>query len=81
MAGTGTVRPLRAGVGTAPSSTGNRVAIADDRGVRTFRETHERTNALAAGMSAVGLAADDAVGLLSRDHVGMVAAGVSGDAP
>ncbi|WP_083874290.1 AMP-binding protein [Nocardia paucivorans] len=63
---------LAGGYAAGAAHSPHRVAVVDDRGMRTFHEMHERTNALAAGMSAVGLVAGDAIGLLARNHSGMV---------
>ncbi|MGH8968828.1 MAG: AMP-binding protein [Actinomycetes bacterium] len=52
----------------------DRAAVVDERGTCSFRELHERTNALARGFAATGLSAGEAIGILCRNHQGMVEA-------
>jgi acyl-CoA synthetase (AMP-forming)/AMP-acid ligase II len=47
-------------------------AIIDELGTLTFREVHERTNALAHALSDAGLGERDSVGLMARNHRGFV---------
>ncbi len=44
------------------------VAIVDELGTLTFREVHERTNALANALAEEGIAQGDNVGLMCRNH-------------
>ncbi|MFF2392795.1 acyl-CoA synthetase [Nocardia sp. NPDC058114] len=57
-------------------------ALADERGVLTYRELDEQSNALAHGLLGQGLRGGEVVGVLARDHRGlvlaMVAAGKAG---
>ena len=46
------------------------IAIIDELGTLTFREVHERTNALAHALAADGVAHGDGVGLMCRNHRG-----------
>jgi acyl-CoA synthetase (AMP-forming)/AMP-acid ligase II len=46
------------------------VAIIDEQGTLTFREVHERTNALAHALQADGVAPGDGIGLMCRNHRG-----------
>ena len=47
-------------------------AIIDERGTLTFREVHERTNALAHALQAEGIGVGDSVGLMCRNHRGFI---------
>jgi fatty-acyl-CoA synthase len=47
-------------------------AIIDELGTLTFRQVHERTNALAHALSDAGLGERDSVGLMARNHRGFV---------
>ena len=47
-------------------------AIIDELGTLTFRQVHERTNALAHALSDAGLGEGDSVGLMARNHRGFV---------
>jgi acyl-CoA synthetase (AMP-forming)/AMP-acid ligase II len=51
---------------------GDETAVIDELGTLTFRELHERTNALAHGLAAAGIAAGDGVGLMCRNHRGFI---------
>jgi fatty-acyl-CoA synthase len=44
------------------------LAIVDEIGTLTFRETHERSNALARALAARGVGVGDGVGILCRNH-------------
>jgi fatty-acyl-CoA synthase len=46
------------------------VAIIDELGTLTFREVHERTNALARALQADGVGPGDGIGLMCRNHRG-----------
>jgi fatty-acyl-CoA synthase len=50
------------------------VAIIDELGTLTFREVHERTNALAHALSDEGINEGDNVGIMIRNHRGFVEA-------
>ena len=54
------------------SATRDDVAIIDELGTLTFREVHERTNALAHALAADGIGAGDGVGLMCRNHRGFI---------
>ena len=47
-------------------------AIIDERGTLTFREVHERTNALAHAFQAEGIGVGDSIGLMCRNHRGFI---------
>ncbi len=49
-------------------------AVIDDLGSLTFREVHERTNALARALAARGIGTGDGVAIMCRNHRGMVEA-------
>ncbi|MEV0767367.1 acyl-CoA synthetase [Nocardia salmonicida] len=57
-------------------------ALTDERGVLTYRELDEQSNALAHGLLGQGLRGGEVIGVLARDHRGlvlaMVAAGKAG---
>ncbi|MFE9789044.1 acyl-CoA synthetase [Nocardia salmonicida] len=57
-------------------------ALSDERGVLTYRELDEQSNALAHGLLGQGLCGGEVIGVLARDHRGlvlaMVAAGKAG---
>ena len=48
------------------------VAIVDELGTLTFREVHERSNALAHALAEQGVSAGDNVGLMCRNHRGFI---------
>jgi acyl-CoA synthetase (AMP-forming)/AMP-acid ligase II len=52
-------------------------AIIDELGTLTFREVHERTNALAHALRADGIGVGDGVGIMCRNHRGFVDAYVA----
>ena len=54
-----------------------RLAIVDERGTLTFREVHERTNALAHGLRGAGVREGDGVAIMCRNHRGFVEATVA----
>jgi fatty-acyl-CoA synthase len=53
------------------------VAIVDELGTLTFREVHERTNALAHAFSDAGILEGDGVAIMCRNHRGFVDATVA----
>ncbi len=53
-------------------------AIIDELGTLTFREVHERTNALAHALQADGVGVGDSVGLMCRNHRGFIDAVIAG---
>ncbi len=53
------------------------VAIIDELGTLTFREVHERSNALAHELAADGIKEGDSVGLMCRNHRGFIEAVVA----
>jgi acyl-CoA synthetase (AMP-forming)/AMP-acid ligase II len=55
----------------------NELALIDERGQLTYRELHERTNALAHALSDQGLNEGENVALLCRNHRGFVEATVA----
>jgi acyl-CoA synthetase (AMP-forming)/AMP-acid ligase II len=52
-------------------------AIVDDLGTLTFREVHERTNALAHALSDAGILEGDGVAIMCRNHRGFIDATVA----
>ncbi|MFA4927312.1 MAG: AMP-binding protein [Patulibacter sp.] len=50
----------------------DRLAIIDDAGQLTFREVHERSNALARQLQALGVREGDGVAIMCRNHRGFV---------
>jgi acyl-CoA synthetase (AMP-forming)/AMP-acid ligase II len=55
----------------------NDTAIIDEAGTLTFKEVHERTNALANAMRYEGVEAGDNVGIMCRNHRGWIEATVA----
>jgi fatty-acyl-CoA synthase len=53
------------------------VAIIDELGTLTFREVHERTNALANTLNDLGIGATDNIAILCRNHRGFIDATVA----
>jgi fatty-acyl-CoA synthase len=53
------------------------IAIIDELGTLTFREVHERSNALAHALADRGIGEDDAVAILCRNHRGFIEATVA----
>ena len=51
---------------------GSETAIIDELGTLTFRQVHERTNALADALAADGIAEGDGIGIMCRNHRGFV---------
>jgi acyl-CoA synthetase (AMP-forming)/AMP-acid ligase II len=51
---------------------GDEPALIDELGTLTFREVHERSNALAHALRADGIGAGDSVGVMCRNHRGWV---------
>ena len=60
------------GYGASAERYGDETAVIDELGTLTFREVHDRTNALAHGLAASGIAEGDNVGLMCRNHRGFV---------
>src|SRR5215218_3916381 len=70
--------PTPAGGYTASAERyGSETAIIDELGTLTFREVHERTNALAHSLKADGIGVGDSVGLMCRNHRGFIDAVVA----
>ncbi len=65
------------GYGASAERYGGETAIIDELGTLTFREVHERTNALAHALAADGVSAGDNVGLMCRNHRGFIDAVVA----
>jgi fatty-acyl-CoA synthase len=59
---------LAAAFAAGAARFGERVGLVDERGALTFDELDARTNALARGLSAHGVAAGSVVGILCRNH-------------
>jgi acyl-CoA synthetase (AMP-forming)/AMP-acid ligase II len=55
----------------------DRLAIVDERGTLTFAEVDRRTNALAHGLAAAGVSAQDGVAIMCRNHRGFIEATVA----
>ncbi|MGI8558074.1 MAG: acyl-CoA synthetase [Solirubrobacteraceae bacterium] len=53
------------------------VALHDETGELSFRQVHERSNAIARGLAANGVKEGDAVGILCRNHRGFILATVA----
>jgi fatty-acyl-CoA synthase len=53
------------------------IAIIDERGSLTFRELHERTNALADALRARGVREGDGVAVMCRNHRGFIEASIA----
>ncbi len=51
---------------------GSETAIIDELGTLTFRQVHERTNALADALAADGIEEGDGIGIMCRNHRGFV---------
>ena len=65
--------PTPAGGYTASAERyGPEPAIVDELGTLTFREMHERTNALAHALAADGIGEGDGVGVMCRNHRGFI---------
>jgi len=63
-----------AGIAGAMMRHPDRAALVDDEGSLSFRELHERTNAIAHGLAAAGVGAGHGVGILCRNHRSFVEA-------
>jgi fatty-acyl-CoA synthase len=61
-----------AGYTAAARNYPNETAVIDEIGSLTFREVHERTNALAHALRADGVAAGDNVAVMCRNHRGWI---------
>ena len=53
------------------------VAIIDDAGTLTFREVHERSNALAHALAAEGIGVGKGVAIMCRNHRGFIEATIA----
>ena len=60
------------GYGASAERYGDETAVIDERGMLTFREIEERTNALAHGLADAGIVEGDSVGLMCRNHCGFI---------
>jgi acyl-CoA synthetase (AMP-forming)/AMP-acid ligase II len=65
------------GYGASAERYGGETAIIDELGTLTFREVHERSNALARSLAADGIGAGDSIGLMCRNHRGFIDAVVA----
>ncbi len=61
-----------AGYKAAASRYPDRTALIDESGTLTFREVHERSNALAHALAAEGIGPGSRVGIMCRNHRGWV---------
>ena len=50
------------------------IAVIDERGELTYKELHERSNALAHAFAERGIGPDDGVGIMARNHRGFIEA-------
>jgi fatty-acyl-CoA synthase len=66
-----------AGYTAAARKFADEVAVIDELGTLTFREVHERTNALAHSLRAEGIGAGDTVAVMCRNHRGWIDAVVA----
>ncbi|HET8759090.1 MAG TPA: acyl-CoA synthetase [Solirubrobacteraceae bacterium] len=60
------------GYGASAERYGSETAIIDELGTLTFREVHERTNALARSLAGDGIGVGDSIALMCRNHRGFV---------
>jgi len=65
------------GYGASAARYGSQTAIIDELGTLTFRDVHQRTNALANALAGDGIKAGDSVGIMCRNHRGFVDAVVA----
>ena len=63
-----------AGYAASAARYPDEIAVIDDAGTITFREVHERSNAIAHALSEAGVDEGDAVGVMMRNHRGFVEA-------
>ena len=61
-----------AGYASAAARYPDDIGLIDDLGALTFRQIHERSNALAHGMRELGVSAGDGVAILCRNHRGFI---------
>jgi len=66
-----------AGYKAAASRYPDDLGLIDERGTMTFKEIHERSNALAHALAREGVKAGDSVGIMCRNHRGWVDAYVA----
>jgi acyl-CoA synthetase (AMP-forming)/AMP-acid ligase II/carbon monoxide dehydrogenase subunit G len=65
---------LGTGVAAGAIRHGDRAMVEDELGTLSYSDLDRRTNAIAAGLAALGVAEGDAVGLMARNHRGFVEA-------
>ena len=63
---------LAAGVTPSAIRQPDRVAVVDELGSLTWREVHERSNAIAWGLAGAGVGEGDGVAIMCRNHRGFV---------
>lgn len=63
---------LAGGFAAAAARSPKNIAIADDRGTRTFADVHQRTTELAAAISTLGVVPGNTLAVMARNHVAMV---------
>jgi fatty-acyl-CoA synthase len=63
---------LAAGVATSAIRQPDRVAVVDELGPLTWREVHERSNAIASGLARAGVREGSGVAIMCRNHRGFV---------
>src|SRR5690349_23883229 len=68
-----------AGFAAAARNHANEPALIDELGTLTFKEVHERSNALARGLAKDGIKPGDNVAVMCRNHRGWVDATVACD--
>jgi acyl-CoA synthetase (AMP-forming)/AMP-acid ligase II len=66
-----------AGLSAAARNFANEPAVIDELGTLSFKEVHERSNALAHGLAADGIQAGDNVAVMCRNHRGWIDAVVA----
>jgi acyl-CoA synthetase (AMP-forming)/AMP-acid ligase II len=66
-----------AGFAAAARNHGDAPAVIDELGTLSFKDVHERSNALAHGLAADGIGAGDAVAIMCRNHRGWIDATVA----
>ena len=65
---------IASGIAGSASRRPADIGLIDDLGTLTFLQLHERSNAMANGLAAAGIKANDGVGILCRNHRGFVEA-------
>src|SRR3954453_5937425 len=66
-----------AGYAASTARFPDEVAIIDDSGTLTFREVHERSNAIAHALAAEGVGVGDGVAIMCRNHRGFIEATIA----